>query len=104
MPLPKPLLIPEFTADQLALARRVAAQTSAPHRRVLRARLTVVLAAEPTLSHRDAAHRAGLALGTVRKWRRRWTQEGWSLDDAPRSGRPPTFPPSGRGRGQSSGL
>ena len=74
------------------------------HRRVLRARHSVVLAAEPTLSRRDAAHPAGLALGTVRKWRRRWTQEGWSLDDASRSGRPPTFPPAGRGCGQSSGL
>jgi hypothetical protein len=104
MPLPKPILIPEFTADQLALAYRVAAQTSAPHRRVLRARLTVVLATEPMLSHREAAHRAGLALGTVRKWRRRWAREGWSLDDAPRSGRPPTFSPSGHHRGQSPGV
>ena len=104
MPLPKPVLIPVFTADQLAVAQRVAAQTSAPHRRVLRARLTLVLAREPTLSHREAAGRAGLALGTVRKWRRRWAREGWSLEDAPRPGRPPTFSPAGGGGGQSARL
>jgi hypothetical protein len=104
MPLPKPVLIPEFSAAQLAVAQQIAAQTSVPHRRVLRARLTVVLAVEPTLSHREVAHRAGVALGTVRKWRRRWARDGWSLDDAPRSGRPPTFSPTGHRRGQSPGV
>lgn len=86
---------PQFTEAQLALARKVAQQRSAPYREVLRARLTLVLAEHPTLSHAAAAARCGLKDAAVYKWRRRWARQGWSLTDAPRPGRPPAFPPSG---------
>jgi len=93
MPRPTTGHQPTFTATQLAEARRVAAQHSTPHRKVLRARLTLLLAKEPTLSHEQVARRCGMDQDTVYKWRRRWAQGGWSLEDAPRSGRPPAFFP-----------
>ncbi len=96
MPLPQPLHRPVFTTAQLALARKVARQSSAPLRHVLRARLTLALAEDPGGSHATIAARSGLDRDPVYKWRRRWAEAGpdaWSLDDAPRSGRPPTFSP-----------
>jgi len=97
MPRLRPQLVPEFTAEQLAQAQTVAAQTSAPHRCVLRARLTLALATDPLLSHEEIASKVGLAYATVRKWRGRWAREGWSLEDAPRSGRLPAGARSGWG-------
>ena len=104
MPLPKPHYQPEFTPEQLAQARKVAAQPSAPQREAQRARLALLLAAHPELSHKEIGARCGLDDETVYKWRRRWTTHGFSLTDAPRSGRPRAFPPGGHHRGESPGL
>jgi hypothetical protein len=84
---------PQFTEEQLAEARRVAAQHSASHAQVLRARLALVLAENPSVAHEIAGERCGLKKHTVYKWRRRWCQQGWSLEDAPRPGRPSAFSP-----------
>src|SRR5688572_2345293 len=104
MPLPKPHYQPVFTAEQIEVARKVARQHSAPLREVLRARLTLVLAEHADLSHSEVARRAGLDYQTVYKWRRRWASDGWSLEDAPRSGRPRAFPPRADGGRESAGL
>jgi hypothetical protein len=93
MPLPLPHYQPQFTPEHLAVARKVAAQTSAPLRAVQRARLALLLAAHPDWSHNQIGAACGLREQTVYKWRRRWTTQGFSLDDAPRSGRPLGFPP-----------
>ena len=93
MPLPKPHYQPTFTPEQLAQAAKVAAQSSAPLREVQRARLALALAAHPELSHNEIGARCGLREQTVYKWRRRWTTDGFSLTDAPRSGRPRAFSP-----------
>ena len=60
MPRPHPWFVPTFTEEQLAEARRVAAQSSAPHVRVLRARLTLCLAEHPLLSHHEVGRRVGV--------------------------------------------
>lgn len=96
MPLPKPHHQPQFTPEQLAHARQVVAQHSAPQREVRRARLTLALAEHPDLSHAEIGARCGLDDETVYKWRRRWATagpDGWSLQDAPRPGRPAAFSP-----------
>ena len=104
MPLPVTRHQIQFTEAQLAHARKIAAARVAPHREVLRARLTLVLAEHPTIQHAEAAERCGLHPDTVYEWRRRWAREGWSLKDAPRSGRPRAFSPAGNDPGQSPGV
>ena len=104
MPLPKPHYQPQFTPAQLTQARKVAAQTSAPFREVQRARLALVLAEHPDLSHAEVGARCDLDDETVYKWRRRWTTHGFSLTDAPRSGRPRGFPPRGERDGEGAGV
>lgn len=93
MPLPKPLHQPRFTEQDLAEAKLIAGKHTAPVRAVRRAQLTLALAAHPDRSHEEIAAQCNLDRDTVYKWRRRWAKDGWSLDDAPRSGRPRAFPP-----------
>jgi hypothetical protein len=95
---------PEFTAEQLSQARKIAAAHAAPHHEVLRARLTLLINEHPGISHLQAARRCGLDRHTVYRWRRRWAQRGWSLADAPRSGRPRSFSPGGDDARQSPGV
>jgi len=104
MPLPKPHYQPQFTPEQLALARKVAGQRAAPLREVQRARLALELAAHPELPHAEIGARCGLREQTVYKWRRRWATHGFSLTDAPRSGRPRAFSPSGHRGGEGAGV
>lgn len=104
MPLLKPQYQPQFTAEQLAEARRVAAQHSAPVAQARRAQLTLLLAEFPELSHAEIGARCGLDDETVYKWRRRWATQEWSLTDAPRSGRPRAFSPGSDEPGESPGL
>ena len=56
----------------------------------LRAR--IILLAADGIGNRDSARRLGIAVQTVRCWRRRWSGEPeLALADAPRPGTPPTF-------------
>jgi transposase len=93
MPLPKPHYQPQFTPEQLEHARQVVSQHTAPQREVRRARLTLALAEHPTLSHGEIGALVDLDDETVYKWRRRWATQEWSLQDAPRPGRPGSFSP-----------
>jgi transposase len=68
---------------------------TAEHRMVTRAR--IVLAAADGEENLSIAQRQGVAPHTVIKWRKRFFEEGMDgLADRKRSGRPRTFPPSGR--------
>ena len=95
---------PSFTLEEVEQARRVARQTHAAAVQVQRARLAVLLAEHPTISSIGAAQRLHLHVQTVYKWRKRWAQEGFSLEDRPRSGRPQRFSPSGAGQYGRLGL
>jgi transposase len=63
-----------------------------------RASLAILLFENPAMENRAAARLLGLHENTIRNWRKRWVQEGFSLEDKPRSGRRRSFSPS-RGHG-----
>jgi hypothetical protein len=59
---------------------------------VQRARLVLLLHEQPDLRSPQAARRLGQSTAWVCKWRQRWVEQGFSLQDAPRPGRPSPFP------------
>lgn len=104
MPLPVTIHQLQLTPAQLALARKIATSRAAPHREVVRAKLTLLIVDAPAISHAQAARYCGLHPHSVYQLRRRWAEHGWSLQDAPRSGRPRVFSPTGHHVGESPGL
>jgi hypothetical protein len=84
---------PTFTDEELIEAKRIAQAHHASHTKVIRARLALLLAANPSLHHTEAAKELGIHEQTVLKWRRRWCKHGFSLNDNPRPGRPLSFSP-----------
>ena len=104
MPGPRPTHCPTFTTAQLAACDRLVRQHRAPQLQVARARLALLLHADPTLDHATAARQLGKHPNWVRAWRRTWATEGFRLTDQPGRGRKPAFPPAGGGDGQGVGL
>ena len=104
MPGPRPIHHPSFTPEQLAACDRLIRQHRAPQLPVARARLALLLHADPILDHATAARQLGKHPNWVRNWRRTWATEGFRLTDQPGRGRKPAFPPSGGGDGQGAGL
>jgi len=94
---PSPQFQPKFSESEIERAREVARKQHAPHAQVRRARLALELARDPGGASAEIGRRVGMHAETVRKWRKRWTREGLSLEDKPRPGRPRSFSPS-RGR------
>lgn len=90
---------PKFNEEDVREARRVVAQPSAGYARVQRAKLALLLHEQPGIRSPVAARQLGYGTRWVRKWRKRWATEGFSLDDAPRSGRPRRFSPGGTSQG-----
>ena len=82
---------PSFSASQRQEAVTLLRKRRAPQSEALRARLALLLAENPTITSPEAARRLGMHEQTVRKWRRRWAKEEWSLQDRPRPGRPVVF-------------
>jgi hypothetical protein len=101
---PAPSYQPTFTAEQVARCERTARQHSAPQARVYRARLALLLHAEPALDNEAAGRRLGKHANWVRYWRRIWATEGFRLTDKPGRGRKPALSPPGRGDRQGAGL
>jgi len=85
-----PFQITLRAGERRALKASARAQ-AAPHRQVVRAR--IVLDAAAGLPNALIARRVGVALNTVRKWRKRFCTEGYAgLGDRKRPGRPRVFP------------
>jgi hypothetical protein len=72
------------------------------HRLVLRA--DIALLAEAGWPNEHIATELGCTLRVVQKWRRRWAEEGFSVGDAHRSGRPPLFSPPAASPGHGDCL
>jgi len=67
-------------------------QYTSPYYQVVRAK--VILLAAEGLRNDEIAGRVSLPRQIVSKWRKRFFEERLEgLEDLPRSGRPPTFPP-----------
>jgi transposase len=65
-------------------------------------RAKIVLLAAAGLENIEIAERLSLPFQIVSKWRKRFFEERLGgLEERPRSGRSPVFPPRARGRGQS---
>jgi hypothetical protein len=91
MPSQSPLRIEPTDQERAILKKRARART-APHWEVSRAR--IVLLASEGLSNKEIANRLHTTPQTACKWRKRFYEEGLDgLEDRPRSGRPPLFPP-----------
>jgi transposase len=88
---PAPKYQPLFTDQEVEEARRVAARHQEAHVRVQRAQMVLVLHEDPRLPTPHLAVRVRVHPNTAAKWRKRWATEGFTLDDRPRSGRPPLF-------------
>lgn len=85
------LYVVDLTARQRKELEALSRRSSAPYRRVIRAR--IVLAAADGESNAEIARRLAVCVDTVRTWRKRFCAHGIEgLVDLPRSGRPRTFP------------
>lgn len=104
MPGPSPLYHPIFTLEQIAQAELVTRQLKAPHSHVQRAQLALLLHNEPSLDNASLSLRMGKPILWVRQWRKRWTEEGFSLEDKSGRGRKPVFSPSPTGHSESHCL
>lgn len=90
MGLRSPYVVTLDAADRQTL-EHLARCGRAEHRQVLRAR--IVLAAADGEPNAAIARRLGVHQDTVRKWRKRFGQQGMAgLADRPRSARPRVFP------------
>lgn len=102
MPRESPYSIQLTSTEKLQL-ESLARKYTSPYNAVVRAKM--VLLASQGLSNDQIAASLSVPRQIVSKWRKRFFEERLAgLDDQPRTGRPPVFPPR-RGRaGQSSGL
>jgi predicted ArsR family transcriptional regulator len=91
---PLPQYRPKFGESELRQAREMARKEHGSHAQVRRARLALELARDPAGSSSEIGRRVGMHAETVRRWRKRWTREGFSLEDKPRPGRPKSFSPA----------
>ncbi len=107
MPTPYPAYHPQFAPDTVAALERLVRRPTSEQRLVQRAKLALLLQADPTVGNTAAGQQLGQHPNWVRKWRKRWALAGGTLAalaDHPRSGRPPRLSPPRPGDGQGGGL
>lgn len=92
MPVP-PEFNPTFNEEDISRAQEVCRRHSSPQVQVVRAKIALYLHEHPGAPSPHVARALGVHEQTVRKWRKRWTLHGFSLEDLPRPGRPRRFPP-----------
>ncbi len=104
MPGPRPTHRPTFTPEQLADCDHLVRQHHAPQLPVARAKLALLLHADPDLDHATAARHRGTHPHWVRRWRHTWATAGFRVLDRPGRGRKPAFPPPAGRDGQGPRL
>ena len=101
---PAPTYRPTFSEAQIATCRALVRRQSAPQAHVYRAKLALLLHAEPALDNEAAGRRLGKHANWVRYWRKAWATTGFRLVDRPGRGRKPAFPPAAGGAGEGAGV
>jgi len=100
---PKPAHPIELTEAEAERLRRLVRAHTSPHAQVVRAQILLHAFDHPESSNQQIAVQVGTNDRQVRKWRQRWV-ETYSIADAPRSGAPRRFSPSGPCAGHRSRL
>lgn len=81
-----------LTQPERAELESVTRRYTSPYYRVMRAK--VVLLAAEGLQNKEIGEKLGLPRQIVSRWRKRFFEERLAgLEDRPRPGRPPVFPP-----------
>ena len=101
---PLPSYRPEFPSTFLEQAAQIAQQRTVPYQLRQRAALVLLLSHHPLVSNSEASQRVQLHPRSVRRWRHRWVQGDFSLEDKPGRGRKADFSPSGPRAGQGGRL
>jgi len=91
---PKPAYPIELTAEEAKDLQRLIRAHTTPQALAVRARIILSAHEHPEQSNQQIASVVGTTDRTVRAWRGRWVKTR-SLADAPRSGAPRRFSPSG---------
>lgn len=107
MPGPTPQYQPSIPQELTAPLEQITRKTTAPHQLVQRAKLALLLQAQPDVDNPALARQLGQHFNWVRYWRKRWATEGFSVEalrDKPGRGRKPRLSPPGTGHGQGGGL
>jgi DNA-binding NarL/FixJ family response regulator len=95
MPRRSPYTI-ELSDEQRQILQERARKYTLPYRDVVRAQM--VLLAAQGLRNDEIAARLNSRREVVSMWRKRFYEQGLSgLDERPRRGKPPAFPPGGAG-------
>ena len=81
----------DFVEDALDTVRRRTAAVQV----VRRYRLVLLFHEQPSLRNEDAADCVGLSPRQVQRWRSRWANGDFSIEDRPGRGRKAAFSPSG---------
>jgi hypothetical protein len=101
---PLPSYRPAFPSTFLEQAAKIARQRTVAYQLWQRATLVLLLQHQPLVSNREAAQRVQLHLCSVQRWRRRWAQGDFSLEDKSGRGRKADFSPLGPRAGQGARL
>ncbi len=101
---PPPTYQPTFSDAQVAECRALLRRQSAPQAQAYRAKLALLLHADPRLDNEAAGRALGKHANWVRYWRRSWVREGFRLTDKPGRGGKPALSPPDDGDRQGAGL
>jgi putative transposase len=91
---PKPAYPIALSAEEIQQLEQLVRAHRTPQALAMRARIILTASAHPEQSNQQIARTVGTTDRTVRAWRGRWLKTH-SLLDAPRSGAPRRFSPSG---------
>ena len=96
---PKPAYPSALTAEEAKHLQQLIRAHTTPQTLAMRARIILTAHDHPEQSNQQIASGVGTTDRTVRAWRGRWVKTH-ALADAPRSGAPRRFSPSGARTGQ----